>query len=317
MLWGRAAGRCSLPECRVDLYEDETETDDPTLVGENCHIVAESDNGPRSDASVPIAQRNSYGNLILLCRNHHKVIDTQEGEYTVERLLEMKANHEAWVKEQLGFDEGKQLDDEQYAEIVDYWEKHVSTSEWTAWSSWVLSGGQPSISMEQDQNLKVLRQWLLSRVWPERYAELKFAFENFRRILNDFQEKMHKHSVERGVVLVTNKFYQIDEWNEELYSRLLRDYVFHVELVEDLMLELTRAANLICDRVRENLRSNYRLTEGHLVVQLGYTQIFTTTNFIARYSPEERSKKYPYPGLNAFLTERQGRDFHFGGGVDP
>ena len=104
MLWGRAAGRCSKPDCRVDLYEDETETDDSTLVGENCHIVAEKDDGPRPDPAMPVARRNSYANLILLCRNHHKVIDAQEGEYTVELLHRMKSEHEAWAREKLGFD---------------------------------------------------------------------------------------------------------------------------------------------------------------------------------------------------------------------
>src|SRR5690242_17204117 len=98
MLWGRAAGRCS--KCRMDLYEDETDTDDPTLVGENCHIVAESEDGPRANPAIPIEQRNSYANLILLCRNDHKIVDAQVGEYTVERLQQLKADHEAWVRQQ-------------------------------------------------------------------------------------------------------------------------------------------------------------------------------------------------------------------------
>src|SRR5262245_31231823 len=119
MLWGRAAGRCSKPDCRRDLYESETETDDPSLVGENCHIVAEGNDGPRANPKMPIEQRNRYANLILLCRIHHKIIDDQIGEYTVERLLRMKAEHEAWVKKQLLVDEAKQFDDEQYADIVD------------------------------------------------------------------------------------------------------------------------------------------------------------------------------------------------------
>jgi hypothetical protein len=52
MLWGRAAGRCSFPGCRIRLVEDATETDDPALVGENCHIVAEADGGPRADPAT-------------------------------------------------------------------------------------------------------------------------------------------------------------------------------------------------------------------------------------------------------------------------
>ena len=68
MLWGRAAGRCSHPDCRMDVFFEEREADTPTLVGENCHIIAENDGGSRSDYSVPLDQNNSYSNLILMCR---------------------------------------------------------------------------------------------------------------------------------------------------------------------------------------------------------------------------------------------------------
>ena len=51
MLWGRAAGRCSYPSCRMDVISDESEASTPTLIGENCHIVTDKDGGPRSDPS--------------------------------------------------------------------------------------------------------------------------------------------------------------------------------------------------------------------------------------------------------------------------
>ena len=46
MLWGRAAGRCSMPECRQPLVIDSTETDNEALIGDMCHIVAETDLPP-------------------------------------------------------------------------------------------------------------------------------------------------------------------------------------------------------------------------------------------------------------------------------
>ncbi len=121
-LWGRAAGRCSFPDCRVEVFFEE-EASNPTLIGENCHIVSES--GPRADPAFPEDLRNSYSNLILLCRNCHKIIDDPEnGEkgYPVEKLRDMKLLHEAWVREKLGFDLNKQLDDEAYADIIEQWE---------------------------------------------------------------------------------------------------------------------------------------------------------------------------------------------------
>jgi hypothetical protein len=189
MLWGRAAGRCSKPNCRISLFEDETLTDNVALVGENCHIIAESDGGPRADPAMPTSERNSYVNLILLCRNHHKAIDEQIGEYTVERLHVMKAEHEAWVRDQLGFDAAKQFEDEQYASIVDTWERLAHVNKWHAWSSHVLGSGQPLLWPDVDKDLRELRTWLLNRVWQGRYPDLENAFGNFRRVLQDFQNR--------------------------------------------------------------------------------------------------------------------------------
>jgi len=102
MLWGRAASRCAFPGCRQELVMDASQTDDESLIGEACHIVAQSPSGPRGDSPLTPEQHDHYDNLILLCRNHHKRVDDQENTYTVQCLLEMKAAHEKWVRETLG-----------------------------------------------------------------------------------------------------------------------------------------------------------------------------------------------------------------------
>ena len=319
MLWGRAAGRCSLSECREELFEDATETDDSVLVGENCHIVAESDGGPRADLAVPMERRNRYANLILLCRNHHKIIDEQVGEYTVERLHSIKQEHEDWVKTQLDlFDSAKQFDDEQYADMIDTWERLAHVDKWRAWSSHVLGAGPPCMSKELDRDLEELRGWLLNRVWPRRYPGLDNAFQNFRLVLEGFQETFRKHAEEvAGNELRTRQFYKIPEWDEERYELLSKRFDFHVDLVDDLMTELSRAANLICDRVRQYLKRSYRLREGRLVIQTGPFLDFSFKNILVQYSEQERSPDIPYPGLQTFLDERRKRAMHFGEGTAP
>lgn len=100
MLWGRSGNRCALEECRKELVMDATETDDESLIGEECHIIANSTNGPRGDTSIQ-EDLDKYENLILLCRIHHKIIDDQPNTYTVERLKKIKATHEKWVRDSL------------------------------------------------------------------------------------------------------------------------------------------------------------------------------------------------------------------------
>lgn len=45
MLWGRSGNRCAFPECRKILVEDETETDNESIIGDEAHIVAKEENG--------------------------------------------------------------------------------------------------------------------------------------------------------------------------------------------------------------------------------------------------------------------------------
>jgi hypothetical protein len=66
LLWGRAAGRCSMPECRVDSIVDATEYDPIAIIGEIAHGAASSDAGPRASPELSNKQRNDYDNLILL-----------------------------------------------------------------------------------------------------------------------------------------------------------------------------------------------------------------------------------------------------------
>jgi HNH endonuclease len=89
ILWIKAGGRCSI--CNEQLATDATDEDDPSVFGEECHIVARSPGGPRA---ADIADIDSYDNLILLCRKHHKQVDDQRSYFTVERLKTIKQEHE-------------------------------------------------------------------------------------------------------------------------------------------------------------------------------------------------------------------------------
>lgn len=80
---------------------DASGVDDESIVGDECHIIAQHINGPRGDSSVPENKRDEYANLILLCKTHHKMIDDQPNTYTVDVLRKMKSNHERWVKNTL------------------------------------------------------------------------------------------------------------------------------------------------------------------------------------------------------------------------
>lgn len=99
-LWGKAASSCCV--CRRELVETAHHPDDrETLVGDEAHIVSPVLNGPRGVAAVPGIDIDGYFNRILLCKHHHRVVDEQVHEFTVEKLYTLKRKHEEWVRRTL------------------------------------------------------------------------------------------------------------------------------------------------------------------------------------------------------------------------
>jgi len=93
--------------------------------------------------------------------------------------------------------------------------------------------------------------------------------------------------------------------------------------VEDLMLELTRAANLVCDEMRATLLSAFRLQEGRLSMHFQSANLsgpdagLRRREMVPEYSVAESAAERPYPGLTEFLAARASRYRHFGQGACP
>jgi hypothetical protein len=100
MLLQRSGNVCAFPACRLLLTAAGPPENPVVVLGEMAHIVAESPNGPRGDSPLTTEQRNLYQNLILLCNQHHQLIDSDGAlaTYTVARLTAMKEEHERWVE---------------------------------------------------------------------------------------------------------------------------------------------------------------------------------------------------------------------------
>ncbi|MBI4547858.1 MAG: hypothetical protein HY707_07760 [Ignavibacteriae bacterium] len=98
ILFLRSGGKCAFPECEKILVEEATAKDEPVVIGQIAHIVAESRQGPRGKNEMSDEERNKHTNLILLCPDHHVIIDSQPYTYSVPVLQQMKAIHEERIK---------------------------------------------------------------------------------------------------------------------------------------------------------------------------------------------------------------------------
>jgi len=103
-IWGRSAARCVL--CAKWLV-DEREHWHAIPTGQVAHSVA-AENGPkapRGSSNLDGKQRAEEQNLLLLCGDCHKRIDSPQyvDKYTVAFLTEKKNEHERWVREVTDF----------------------------------------------------------------------------------------------------------------------------------------------------------------------------------------------------------------------
>lgn len=305
-LWGLSASRCAFPNCRQELVETISDGQGAVLVGDEAHIVAQSPDGPRGNSDLSGSVRDAYDNLILLCARHHIVIDNDVTGYPVDKLLGFKADHELWVRKNLSESLADQAVAERYGEIIDEWSERALLDEWRSWTYGMSHPISPRIATKTMDQITELGIWMLSIIWPETIPDLERAFENFRIVLVDFLTVFNQEAdwLDSGggiVTALTNRSSGV-VIPEHQIQRERR----HADLVLDLALELTRAANYLCAQIRKSIDARFRLADGALLM------IFDRSgnqDFMRpEYSPEETANLYP--GLDAFQTLRLSRDIH-------
>ena len=90
-LFAVSGNQCAVPNCRIPLV-------DPgggKVTGRICHIKGQKPGSARYDPEQTDEQRRDFGNLVLMCPVHHDVIDDDPESYTVNRLQQIKHEHEA------------------------------------------------------------------------------------------------------------------------------------------------------------------------------------------------------------------------------
>ena len=181
MLCSKSAGMCEFEGCNKRLFFDGI-----TLSKFNnayvAHIIASSAEGPRGDKTLSPLLSDKLENLMLMCADHHKLIDnptTGPRDYPVDRLREMKRAHEEKIEKICG------LFNVPKTEIVCFSSpiKGVTAVEidYDLAARAVLPSKQPGSSYGINLQVKSAYPYTSKEYWNDCYRQLKSSFDLYMR----------------------------------------------------------------------------------------------------------------------------------------
>ena len=88
-LYALSQNKCAFPNCEQQIFNEEGDN-----ISNICHIEGAKEGSQRYNPNSNDEYRRTFENLILLCPNHHKETDNIN-IYTVDKLKEIKKNHES------------------------------------------------------------------------------------------------------------------------------------------------------------------------------------------------------------------------------
>lgn len=180
---------------------------------------------------------------------------------------------------------------------------------WQQQTNGIFFGSPPDIPADFDDRLAAALAWIDGRVPAEGLEGVLDAIANLGAVIRDFRAVFHKN-VElslNGQLLRVPQFYRQYDKPIAQRERLLIDFEQHVLLIKDLGVEMTRALNLVSERIRA-LDPRYGVTEGAAGVFAGADESLV----VVSYTEEERRLPRPYPGLAEFDAVLPSRDGSFG-----
>jgi hypothetical protein len=268
LLWGRAAERCAFGDCRKVLSKTPEAASGTYPLGKQAHIVSHAPGGIRDDATLTQAERDSYANLILLCAEHHDIIDHEPAVYTIAKLHEIKTKHELWVAESLATAEDRQqlANELVYATLIDSAAEHLWLA---AGKEWTAQAVQPT-PVWHDELPTAIGSYVedvhLSNL-PGVLVELEHALETAAvsagAAAMTFEE--HAFAVQSMSLLRAHQFYR-DAQGTPRASETLEEWDSWRKRCYAWIYEATKAVNWLADVVRRDLNPLFFAAEGKFAV---------------------------------------------------
>lgn len=212
ILWSRAAGKCSMPDCRRKLTFDKSEEKGSITFGQMCHIIGEKNSidSPRGISKLPVENRNEYSNLILLCTNHHELIDKDEKNWPVELLHKIKTDHELWVDDALA-SKIQTPEIVVYSNIIDNLNSYLRLDNY----NWFMSNAiKNMLHIDFIDALDYIEERQLAMDWPGTNLDLEKAIKDLMKSYSEYGN----HYLKYAIVSEPNfEFYREDTTYKKTY----------------------------------------------------------------------------------------------------
>ena len=296
LLWGRAAGICSFPDCRIKLSQDKNASSESYPFGEQAHIVGESERAPRGKSSLTDEERSSYFNLILLCPTHHTIVDNNPEDYPVEKLHLIKAEHELWVEQTYSGskDIRKTAQNVIYADLID---ATVETCQLDTWDKWASRALSTNMNWDEDahQRLFEFLNKIIGAVWPNTLPEFECALKKLTYEIYESIQTFAEHckpSETKDNIEVEEMFYKSRGWIEDdkQYHQLFNEYDAWQNRCKGHVIEATKAVNWLADVVRRDLNPLFFATKGKFFVIMGPYDNLAFRSCFFEYTEEEKKE---------------------------
>jgi len=116
----RAAYKCTNPDCRVNTIGPNSDPEKSTTIGEAAHIFGARIGSMRYNPIMTDLARAEITNAIWLCRNCHKLIDTDEQKYSANVLFVWREKHEEFIASILGNSTDRIVYEEQISNLSEF-----------------------------------------------------------------------------------------------------------------------------------------------------------------------------------------------------
>ena len=253
-----------MPECRKQLVSDASEAvpSKAILLGENCHVVADKSGGPRGKSSLKQTDRDRYPNLILLCANHHTIIDQDPTSWPIELLHQIKSDHEVWVETKLAVAEDTESS-RYYSEMINRATEDLLLNSWP----WVCDNAFRCILVEEFvDGINSFCETTKRAVWPSGHDKVRDSLVNLSdRLYAYLHHFISKARYVDGTSGKPGHFREDKTW-KKIWRKDYDEYAEQSKKWEkssvDMLSNIVVALNDFASEVRESLKPSYFLYEG-------------------------------------------------------